>query len=734
MDRPTLTSLGVQLPATGDDNYNSVVTVRYRTAGAASWNQAQPLYHVHPDSTLPYVIAPQFAGSILDLRPGTTYEIQLTASDPDGPVNQTFTLTGTTRPVPADPVNPRNVSVISVDTLNAALGSNAKPGDVITIGNGNYSGSSFAIYSSGTATNPIVIRGASQDGVVIDGGNCGTCNVFEVYGSYIHLENLTIQNAQRAIKLAAPSTQGNVIRRVHIKNTILGISSRESQLDSYIADNILEGRLTWPSIYENDGGLHSDDNGIDVAGFGHVVAHNRISGYGKAILTQESGDRAIDFYGNDILWSYDASMKFSFLEGNGRIMRNRMTNVYMGVSLQPVSGGPAYVYRNVAYNVMSEQFKLHSHANPTVEPNGVFIYNNTFVSATTALQLETPTYVHHFALGNNLFIGPASPANNLTVDWYGYIDDGLFDYNGYWPDAGFSYNYKSRYVTGSNFAALQATGSGLETHGLLANPQTLASGIVGPSDYHAFYAPQNFALSGTSVALNRGVVLPNVTDGYTGSAPDLGALESGCPAPIYGPRPLGTDETNEPIGCAAVASTPPPATNCTATVSADHWKGEYFNNTTFAGSPVMVRDDGADVLNLNWGYQGSPSASCNVPGTGFSTRWTRQVSFTAGTYRFSTSSDDGMRLYLDGQKVQDRWFDQPASQQTVDVALTGGTHTLIVEYYQASGNASAAVSWQQLSGPPPVASGCNATVAADHWKGEYFNNTTLVGQPGNGAG
>jgi len=36
------------------------------------------------------------------------------------------------------------------------------------------------------------------------------------------------------------------------------------------------------------------------------------------------------------------------------------------------------------------------------------------------------------------------------------------------------------------------------------------------------------------VAPNR--VLPTVTDGFTGSAPDLGALEVGGAAPQYGPR------------------------------------------------------------------------------------------------------------------------------------------------------------------------------------------------------
>src|SRR5690349_5997117 len=69
LDRPTLISLGIQLPVTGDDNYNASVTVKYRKSGDLNWLQAQPLFRVHPDTALPYVIAPQFAGSILDLRP-----------------------------------------------------------------------------------------------------------------------------------------------------------------------------------------------------------------------------------------------------------------------------------------------------------------------------------------------------------------------------------------------------------------------------------------------------------------------------------------------------------------------------------------------------------------------------------------------------------------------------------------------------------------------------------------
>jgi len=48
----------------------------------------------------------------------------------------------------------------------------------------------------------------------------------------------------------------------------------------------------------------------------------------------------------------------------------------------------------------------------------------------------------------------------------------------------------------------------------------------------------DFRIRPGSAAVDRGVVLPNVTDGFAGRAPDLGALEVGEAAPHYGPRPL----------------------------------------------------------------------------------------------------------------------------------------------------------------------------------------------------
>ncbi len=554
LDPPTLAALGVYLPITGDDNFTATVTMRYRVMGTTAWRDALPLQHVHAEAVTGLTVTPQFAGSIFDLQPDTSYDIELHAVDAHGAVDTTLTLTGHTRAVPAaDPAHPRQVAVSDAASLSAALAA-AQPGDVIALADGTYAGQ-FSFTASGTADDPIVIRGASQDATILDGQGCTGCNVLEAYGSFIHVENLTIQNGTRALRWQGSGAQANVVRRVHITNVVLAIGSNTNQQDFYIADNIVEGRLVWPCVYTSDDpacnaggqhGLHANDDGIHVEGTGHVIAHNRISGFGDAMKTEYDGAVSVDFYGNDVLWTYDNGIELDGSARNTRALRNRFTNTFATLSFQPIFGGPSYAIRNVLVNVADEQFKLHARGtDPTV---GAVIYHNTIVRATRALQCSTANAPLYFTTCNNLYVGPTMLADSHAVAWdVPSVSTASMDFDGFYPDGAYEFGYSPLGTTYPSFAALVAGGM-YEGNATLVD-QNVLGGMVGPTDWTQTLAPTTPLLAPASSALDRGTVLPNIDDGFTGAAPDLGALESGCDAPIYGPRPAGMDETNEPVGC-----------------------------------------------------------------------------------------------------------------------------------------------------------------------------------------
>ncbi|MBN1177624.1 MAG: hypothetical protein JXD18_00300 [Anaerolineae bacterium] len=142
------------------------------------------------------------------------------------------------------------------------------------------------------------------------------------------------------------------------------------------------------------------------------------------------------------------------------------------------------------------------------------------------------------------------------------------------------------------------------------------------------------------------------------------------------------------------------------------WRGEYFASGNLSGSPAVVRNDPA--IDFDWG-NGSPASG--LPVDNFSVRWTYTLGFTAGAYRFYASCDDGVRVFVDGTKVIDAWRDQQLpNTSSGDVTLTGGLHTVVVEYYEHGGEAGAHVWW-------------NALQSFSGWQGRYYDNRDFRGGP-----
>lgn len=147
-----------------------------------------------------------------------------------------------------------------------------------------------------------------------------------------------------------------------------------------------------------------------------------------------------------------------------------------------------------------------------------------------------------------------------------------------------------------------------------------------------------------------------------------------------------------------------------------YWRARYWNNRDLAGDPVLERDE--SDINYNWG---SDSPDGAVDDDRFSARWTRYLYLEEGRYRFEAASDDGVRVYVDGQRIINGWWDHGVRTFSATLNLSTGHHLVQVEYYENTGAAVVRFGWERISG--------GGEPSIQNWRGEYFNNTDLSGSP-----
>jgi len=118
--------------------------------------------------------------------------------------------------------------------------------------------------------------------------------------------------------------------------------------------------------------------------------------------------------------------------------------------------------------------------------------------------------------------------------------------------------------------------------------------------------------------------------------------------------------------------------------------GEYFKNKDLQGTPALVRTD--KVINFEWAM-GSPDPG--IAADQFSARWTgKLIPKESGTYSIGFSSDDGVRLYIDGKLLIESWFDRGATLDVVTMKLEAGRqYDIKIEYYENTGWAYASFVW-----------------------------------------
>jgi len=394
-------------------------------------------------------------------------------------------------------------------------------------------------------------------------------------------------------------SKGLTVKHSRFENVNLGIfTNYAGSSDFYIADNVFIGRDDPDRLSGWNGALWKkvDDaagikfpptldsyTAVRLYGGGHVVAYNYVANFHDGIDVETYGDPdgnaardsaasgpfyparkdwrlrpvAIDFYNNYMTNFHDNAIEADGSMHNVRIMRNMMLNsASHPMCNQPDLGGPVYWIRNIMYNAPGGSTRLTSGS------AGAVFLNNTILTETSAGSSANVHWKNNLMLGQN-----SQPAIFAVTTYTNYSSS---DYNGFRPnpDADYSFQWTSpEWSQSQDYRDLLASTASdqnpankvlpvrrFKTLGeySAATKQDIHSIVL---DYNVFqnvpmldardlskiqkiYKAEDldFSLRAGSAAVDHGAVIPNVTDGYTGAAPDLGALEAGKPAPHYGPR------------------------------------------------------------------------------------------------------------------------------------------------------------------------------------------------------
>jgi len=450
----------------------------------------------------------------------------------------------------------------------------------------------YYLTASGTPDKPIVIQGAGDGEVIFDGN--GNYNLFNVKAAnYNYFEGVTIRNTDIAIRAGTQfiaGSKGLTVKRCRFENVGFGVFTNYAGSSGfYIADSYFIGRDDPDHLLGWIGAFWAQFNGVEgqqfppklvsytavrLYGPGHVVAYNYVANFHDGVDVETYGnpdgshaidgphyppreywDRrpvSIDYYNNYMTNFHDNAFEIDGSMHNVRVMRNMMINsASHPFCNQPAIGGPIYWIRNIAYHAPGGSTRMTNGA------AGVLFYNNTILTETNAGSSANVHWRNNLMLGENS--APAIFAVSTNTNY------SSSDYNGFRPNPGaeFSFQWNSPpWIIPADYSGLTG-GRGARSPLEVRQFPTLAEYARATRqdqhsvalDYDTFvnvpkldakdlgkvqrvYKAEDFdfRLKPGSAAIDRGTILNNVTDAFSGAAPDLGALELGQDPPHYGPR------------------------------------------------------------------------------------------------------------------------------------------------------------------------------------------------------
>jgi hypothetical protein len=348
------------------------------------------------------------------------------------------------------------------------------------------------------------------------------------------------------------------------------------------------------------------------------VWSNTIKGFGDSFgVSQTSGQDAkgVYIYRNRVSNSCDDLIEFDYGMRNIAMYDNLCTNIGTAVSLSYPFGGPCYAFRNVWINSARSPLKINGQSGAGI--TGFLIYNNTSVRTNAVISgwtgfgeiqySNSGTPFKNYSIRNNLFIYRGT---GIPLRWEaGGNDPCDMDHNAWFPDGAFNMNvggsqinYTSLANARSNIPAVaNVFGTSQRFVGdVITASNPFANAITLGADCMTEYTSTPDATLSASGPKNLGVDIPGITNGFSGAAPDMGAVISGRAVVTYG------DTTGTPTwmsGLATLTWTSLPGTNPTS-VGADVGTCAYSGAAFKASNSQLIVFGGGHGDSSNNGVYG----------------------------------------------------------------------------------------------------------------------------------
>ncbi|WET00817.1 T9SS sorting signal type C domain-containing protein [Flavobacterium sp. YJ01] len=589
---------------------------------------------------------------------------------------------------------------------------------------------------------PAVIRFNGTSNVIIDGSN-----------STLNTKNLTLINtdnlngtARSVIWVASNGSTGST--NVTVKNTNLRFTNRNQLLtlltgvysggnglgnNNSIAENSNNGANSNISIINNETFNVKDVVNIN----GNANATQSPSGWkiqGNKIGTTTASEKPVrGMYINNAL-NYEISgntisgvnntlnqsnhTAAIILEGtsSGTISGNKINDIvntvynngYWTAAILVRSSGATNIYNNIINNIYNTT-RDNSNWDYYKKGMGIFIasgstvniyYNTVIMDYANGGSYSACLYTtggNTINVRNNIFVNSqpvaASPDNKQYAIFKNGGNFGIISNNDYYV-TNVSNNFLNR-IDGNEYSATVAgTVPNWNTPAGDSGSKTFLPTFVTPgTDFHLQDVTINNDLTG--VALST----PYTTDidGDARVKPYMGADEVVKCVPAGDQTSFGSESWIGYVYSFTGNTAPNPAYNTLPT------------GTTYLGT-VTESTRNFDRNVADGAVNGVTRNFCDAaPTDRFFVRYKMTANLAeAGQYNFMLGSDDGIRLYIDGVKVFERWNQHSYTVDALLQTLSAGSHQFILEYFELDGSSRAAISFGAIKGDQTLPYGINS--------------------------